>query len=342
MPTGGRFSDVGQGRAFRMVLGVKNRYSELNGGELASAVTLAAFLSLLPLLLVGIAVLGFVSANSSNDLTAEVIDRLGIADTEIAETLSTAIDHAEDSRQAASVIGFGGLLWTGLNVVRALQYTWNSAWQVRKRGLRDRLVGIGWLAGAGVLFVGSFTLSAAGQVLPWFLAPLSVLGGLATGVALWLWTAKVLPNRDVGWRPLLPGAVVGAVGFEILKLVGSYWVPGAVASSSALYGSIGVVFAVLGWLLVFGRLVALTAVVEVVLWEQRHGTVEVGLEVPARPGVVPVAATRAGQQRTPAKGHPTLARLARRSRRVEAEPAPALAEGAGVTLRAEPELSAPA
>ena len=281
----------------RTVLAVKSRYSEIHGGELASAVTLAAFLSLLPLILVGIAMLGFVSAHwtgdESTDLTAEVLDQLGIDDgTEAGKTLTEAIDKAEDSRSAASAIGLVGLLWAG--------WVWSG--RSSTRGTRPGRSGaaacgtswsaIGWLAGAGVVFAGSFALTAAVQWLPWFMAPVGLLAGYGTGVALWLWTAKVLPNRDVGWRALLPGAIVGAAGFEILKVVGSLWVPRAVASSSALYGSFGVVIAILAWLLVFGRLVALTAVIEVVLWEQRHGTVQVALEVPARPG------------RGPARRHP--------------------------------------
>ncbi|MGH9036635.1 MAG: YihY/virulence factor BrkB family protein [Acidimicrobiia bacterium] len=284
------------GRFLRLARASYARYGEHHGGELASAVTLAAFLSLLPLLVVGVAVIGFVSAASSKDLAQEVISELGLSG-KAADTLKTAMDQARASRQAASAVGLVGLLWTGLGVVGALQYTWDTAWQVPGRGLRDRLVGLAWLAGAGVAFVASFSLSAVSQLLPWFLAPVGVVAGFASGVGLWLWAAKVLPNRNVGWRPLVPAAIVGALGFEILKVIGSVWVPKAVTSSSALYGSLGVVFAVLAWLLLFGRLVAFTAMVEVVLWEDRHGTVAVSIDVPARPGVVPVAATRAGSQK---------------------------------------------
>jgi membrane protein len=285
-------------RWLRLTLTVHDRYKELHGGELASAITLAAFLSLLPLLLVGIAVLGFFSAASSEDLPARVISELGLSESgKTAQLIDEAVGVAEDSRRAASLVGLAGLLWTGLGLVNALQYAWDTAWQVRGRGLRDRLVGLGWLAGAGLLFAASFALSAGSQWLPWFLSPLGVLAGFGTGVALWLWTSKVLPNRHVPWRALLPSAIVGAAGFEVLKIVGSYWVPRAVASSSALYGSIGVVFAILAWLLVFGRLVAYTTMLEVILWEERHGTVRLTIEVPAQPGVAPVAATRAGEQK---------------------------------------------
>jgi membrane protein len=285
-------------RPTRLALAVQDRYSELHGGELASAITLSAFLSLLPLLLVGIAVFGFFSAASSKDLALETVNRLGLdATSDTASLITEAIRTAESSRKAASVVGLAGLLWTGLGLVNALQYVWNTAWQVPGRGLRDKAVGLAWLAGAGILFAGSFVLSAGSQFLPAYLAPLGILAGLATGVVLWLWTAHTLPNRRVGWRALLPGALLGAVGFEILKEVASFVVPRVVASSSDLYGPVGVVFAILGWLLLFGRLVVYAAVVEVVLWEKRHGTVQLTIEAPARPGVAPVSATRAGEQR---------------------------------------------
>jgi membrane protein len=301
-------------RPTRLALDVQDRYSELHGGEMASAITLSAFLSLLPLLLVGIAVLGYVSAVSSKDLAKEVVDQLQLArSSDTARLITEAMHTAESSRKAASALGLAGLLWTGLGVVNSLQYAWNTAWQVPGRGLRDKAVGLGWLVGAAFLFIGSFALSAASQLLPWYLEPLGILTGLATGVGLWLWTAHTLPNRQVGWGALIPGALVGAVGFEALKVLASFVVPRMVASSSDLYGPVGVVFAVLGWLLLFGRLVVYAAVVEVVLWERCHGTVKLTIEAPARPGIEPVSATRAGEQRFPRPpGGRTLPGLRRR------------------------------
>jgi membrane protein len=280
----------------RRALAVQDRYGELNGGELASAVTLAAFLSVFPLIIVGIAVFGFFSAASSRDLPREVIANLGL-EGKAAEVLLDAMRTAQTSRASASLIGFIGLAWTGLGLIRALQYAWDAAWQVRTRGLRDRLRGLGWLVGASVLMGASFALTASLRFVPTALAPIGALAGFGLGIAAWLWTAKVLPSRDVGWRPLLPGAVMGAVGLEALKAAGSYWVPTAVIRSSALYGSLGLAIALLAWLLVFGRLIVYTAMLEVVLWEERHGTVELTIEVPSQPGVAAVAATRAGQRR---------------------------------------------
>ena len=280
---------------FGTVLAVQKRYSELNGNYVASAVTLSSFLSLFPLLLFAIAILGFFSAKTPN-LAATVVDNLGLTD-DAARGMTEAIRTAEESRRVASVVGIAGLLWSGLGLVAAFQYAVNAAWQVKGRGWRDKVSGLLWLGGATLLFLTSFATSAVLEILPPFFAPLTTLAGLSVNLGLWLWTFKVLGTRELGWKALLPGAVVGALGFEILKAVGAFYVPRAVASASALYGTLGVVFATLAWLLFFGRLVVYAAVVNVVRWEEYHGTVVLEMEVPKVEGETtePVEVTRAGE-----------------------------------------------
>jgi membrane protein len=275
------------------VLQVQERYGELNGNYLAAAVTLSAFLSIFPLLLVGIAVLGFFSSGHAN-LADDLVRNLGLKG-EGADTVRQAIETARQSRKAASIVGLVGLFWSGLGLVAAVQYAINTVWQVTGRGMRDKLIGLAWLAGAVVLFAASFAVTAVVNFLPAFLAPLSIAAGLALNTGLWLWTMKVMGNRDVGWKALLPGAVVGAVGLEVLKAVGSFYVPRAVSSASALYGSLGIIFAVLAWLLLFGRLLVYSSVVNVVRWEAHHGTITAEIEMPRLPGVVVAHANRAGE-----------------------------------------------
>jgi membrane protein len=282
---------------FGTVLRVQKRYSELNGNYLAASVTLSSFLSLFPLLLFAIAVLGFVAADAPN-LGRDVVDELGL-EGDAARAITTAVDTARDSRRAASIVGIVGLLWSGLGLVAAFQYAINAAWQASGRGWRDKLTGLLWLGGATLLFLTSFATSTVIRWLPGFLAPLTTLAGLSVNFGLWLWTFKILSTREVGWKALVPGAVVGALGFEALKAVGAFYVPGAVSSASALYGTLGVVFATLAWLLFFGRLVVYAAVVNVVRWEEDHGTVILNVEVPrVHPDTTePVDVTRAGETR---------------------------------------------
>ncbi|HUP87222.1 MAG TPA: YihY/virulence factor BrkB family protein [Acidimicrobiales bacterium] len=282
---------------FATVVRVQDRFNEVHGGYLAAAVTLAAFTSIFPLLLVTVAVVGFLSLDS--DLPTQIIGRLGLTG-EAAQVVLKAIATAQKSRRGALGFGSIGLLWSGLGLVASIQYAFDNVWQVKGRGLRDKLAGLIWLLGSVLILTISFGLTAVLNVMPW-LAPVSILLGLAVNLALWLWTSKALLNLVVPWRNLVPGAVLGAIGLEVLKVAGSVYVPRAVSASSALYGSIGVVFAILAWLFFFGRLTVYVAVVNVVRWEEEHGTVTAEIELPKHPDTVAVEATRAGEAKDPVK-----------------------------------------
>jgi membrane protein len=274
------------------VLAVNDRFAAIGGGPLSSSIALAAFLSLFPLLLVAIAVVGFVSSGNA-DFAGEVVDDLGL-EGGAAELVEDAITTAEASRRAASVIGLAGLVWAGLGVVGALQNAVNAAWQTKGRGLLDRLVALGWLAGAGTLFLASAALAPVLQWAPAGTRVLTVAVGLVLTTVLFLWTYHLLGSGTVGWRSHLPGALLVALGFEVLKVLGSVWVPRAIASASALYGAIGVVFAVLAWLAIYGRLIVYGAALNVVRYEAREGTVTAEIEVPRVAGRVPLSTTRGG------------------------------------------------
>lgn len=250
-----------------VALAVQKRVGSLGGGILAAAVTLALFLSLFPMLLVALAVLGFLSANDQH-LATELVSDLGLQG-DAATFLTDAVSAAEESRRTASLIGFGGLLWTAIGVVTSVEYVCDRAWGVPSRGFKGRLVAFGWLGGALVLLGGSVALSSLLAVLPWWLAPIQVLGGLALLVGFFLFTFRTLTAKSLPLRVHLPGAIFGGIGFHLLTIAAALIVPRQAASSTALYGSIGVVFAILAWLLLFGRLLVYAVVLNVVLAERR-------------------------------------------------------------------------
>lgn len=275
---GDRWSVLGR------VLAVQERYADLNGNNMAAAVTFQAFVSLLPLLLVAVAVVGVV-AGEGVDVAGRVIAELGLTG-DAAAAVNDAVNAAKESKRAAGPVGVISLLWSGLGLVNALQYAYDQVWQVEARGIKDKAVGLLWLGGAVVLFVGAAAITTALQWLPGFTRPLGVVVALAVNFVLWVWTAKILPNTQLPWRAVVPGSIMATIGFEVLKLVGGIYVPRAVASSSQLYGALGIVVAILAWLFFFGRLLVYSAVLNVVLWEKKAGTVKVVTDVPAQPGAL--------------------------------------------------------
>lgn len=151
----------------------------------------------------------------------------------------------------------------------------------------DKAYGLLWLVGAALLFVATAAVTTVLNFLPGFLAPLGIVVALAANFGLWMWTSGVLPNHKIGWRDRVPGSILGAIGLEALKVIGAFYVPRLVASSSQLYGSLGVVFAILAWLFFFGRLIVYSATLNVVLYERKAGTIVTTIEVPRQPGADP-------------------------------------------------------
>jgi membrane protein len=243
------------------VRAVARRYGELHGRVSAAAITLYGLFALFALCVLAVAVVGIIATD--NDHVAEdIVSWLGLHG-DAATTVIDAVNTAAHSAKVASIVGLVGLAWTGSSLAVAVASAYDVAWGVPSRVARARLVGLGWLAASGVLLaVGSFVTAGLSE-LPALVAPLVLALSLSVNTALWLWTSWILPNRPTPpWRSLLPGSIVGAVGLEALKIGGAYVVPLMVAKSSALYGTIGVVFALIAWLWVLGRLVVLVTIVE--------------------------------------------------------------------------------
>lgn len=282
---------------FGRLLDVQDRVGEINGGFVASAITVSVFVALFPLLLVAIAVIGFLAAGDET-LPTRLVEDLGLTGS-AAETVQDAIRRASDSRQAASIVGLLGLAWSGSAVAVALQQGVRAPWQERSEGIRDRLLGMAWLVVAAVGFAAALALGGILNFVPdevptLLVAVVAIAVGVATEIGLFWWMFWGLGTRRVPARDLLPGAIAAGIGFEVLKLVGTVYVPQLVARSSSLYGPIGVVFAILAWLALFAKLIIYASTANAVRFEGRAGTVEVPVHVPRLPGRNPAAATRGG------------------------------------------------
>lgn len=263
-------------RIVSRVRAVYRCYVEFNGRATAAAITLYGFLALFALCALAAAIVGILATGNDN-VAEDIVNFLGIHG-DAAKMVTDAVQTAQHSAKVASVVGVVGLIWVGSSFAVAVASAYNVAWGVEARVSRERLKGLGWLAGAAILLALGGFVTAGFATLPALVAPLVLAVGLFVNTLLWLWTSWILPNRRAPWRVLLPGALVGAVGLEALKIAGAYVVPRQVARSSAVYGTIGTVFALLAWLWLLGRLVVFVTVIEALTAESRlEGTPESGL-----------------------------------------------------------------
>jgi uncharacterized BrkB/YihY/UPF0761 family membrane protein len=133
-------------------------------------------------------------------------------------------------------VGVPLLLWAGLSGAKAIQLIHALVWD--EPPPKSNPVKL------SLAFTGMVCAFLAAVALTWWfredwpglLAPVLTLTPLS---AMWLWASLHLPHRDAPWQALLPGALVVAIGFQVLhEAVGHFLVP-KLEKSTSLYGDLG-------------------------------------------------------------------------------------------------------
>ena len=87
---------------------------------------------------------------------------------------------------------------------------------------------------------------------------------------IWLLITLRLPHRAASWKALVPGAVLGAVGLELIHVFTAYVLAPYATAKEGTYGALGAAAALLLGLFVVSRLVVASAVLNATLWERRN------------------------------------------------------------------------
>lgn len=245
------------------------RLRAARGATLAAAISMRGFLALFPLVVLGLAVLGFV-ATGVDDLAGRLVSQLGL-EGEAARAVTDAVEAARRQRVTSSVVGLAGLLWTGTGLAAALAEVWDQIWDVPQRPVDARARGLVWLAGGTPLVAASLAATAvAARGGAWL--PVGAGLGVAATASVLAWTAVVLPARRCPLTATIPAVVAGALALEAAKTAGAVFLPPLVGRASTTYGTVGVSFAILVWFLLLGRIVVAVVVLERFLADERAGT----------------------------------------------------------------------
>ncbi|MFD9358857.1 YihY/virulence factor BrkB family protein [Streptomyces sp. NPDC060031] len=237
------------------------RLDRVHWTRLASAITFISFLALFPLITVAAAV-------GAALLSDEQLERLQRNLAEQVPGISDQLDLDALVANAGTVGLVAGavLLFTGIGWVGSMRDCLRAVWDkddeddgnpfVRKG--KDALVLIG-LGGAGLASAAASIVgaSAVGRLGGWLGIPQDGAGGALLRVAaflvgvlaaflLLLYVLTLLPGVEPPRARLLQAALIGAAGFELLKLLLSGYMRGVAAKS--MYGAFGVPIALLLWI----------------------------------------------------------------------------------------------
>jgi YihY family inner membrane protein len=248
---------------------VVRKFGEDRAGDLGALIAYWGFFSLFPLLLVLVSVLGFL-IHGNPSLQKSILDSTLAQFPVIGEQLR---EHLESLTANGVVLGIGTAtaLWAGLGVTVAAQKAMNTVWGIpperrpsflaaRARGLL-MLVVLGSITLTGLFLSGLGT--ATGQ-LGAALRGVGFLGSLGSHVVLFLLAYRVLTVKQLTWGEVLPGAVVGAILWTGMQLVGTYVVSRQVKNATPVYGTFAVVIGLLVWIYVGAQVTVLCAELNVV------------------------------------------------------------------------------
>jgi membrane protein len=242
---------------------IRRLYQEFTkdyGPMVSASMSFYALLSIVPLLILAVAVTGYV-LHSRDRAYEEVFLYVGQFSPSLAQGL---LEEVVRGRGTAGGLAIVALLWAGTQFFVSLEMAVNIAWDVkRRRGfLKQRLLSMAMVLAAGLLLLlnlgvtaleaivrGLHVWPAFGTLLQstwlWTLAG-SVFTFLLT-VAMFIIVYKFLPNRRVKWRDALVGAAVAGVLWEIAKQAFSWYVP-HFGKYNAVYGSLGRVVILMVWI----------------------------------------------------------------------------------------------
>jgi membrane protein len=234
---------------------VVKKYGDDEGGRQAALITYYGFLSIFPLLLLGVAVLTRALADHPDlrrQLTAAIVP----------PALRPTIEHSLATLPTSTipfVLGLIGLLFSGTGVVFSAYQTLNHVAAVPHR-LRApyfsryaRVFAMLATLLLGGLAVGTLTVVATALPGPAAQRAAAVLGSALVIFAILLLGAKLLLARPAPVRALWPGAVLGAAAVTVVLNVGAPLLARLVVKAGPVYGSFATVAGIFALLYLVGQ-----------------------------------------------------------------------------------------
>ncbi|WP_435596911.1 YihY/virulence factor BrkB family protein [Streptomyces anulatus] len=237
------------------------RLDRVHWARLAAAITFISFLALFPLIAVGAAV---AAALLSDEQVDTIKDKLADQVPGISDQLG--IDGLIANAGTVGLVAGALLLFTGVGWIGSMRECLRAVWElddvqqanpvVAKVKDAVLLVGLGGAALA-TLAVSTIGSTAVGRTADLIGIPEDGAGGVLLRVAalavavvadflLLLYLLSLLPGVEPPRRRLVVAALLGAVGFELLKLLlGSYM---REVAGKSMYGAFGVPIALLLWI----------------------------------------------------------------------------------------------
>jgi uncharacterized BrkB/YihY/UPF0761 family membrane protein len=233
--------------------GVVKKFGDDRGGSLSALLAFYGFLSLFPLLLLLVTVLGFVGGGQHS--LVHRIEVSAFAEFPIVGTkLSTNIHGLHGRSVLGLVVGIAGVVWGSQGAMQTAQYAQAEIWNlpgVARPNFWARLARAACMTLMLGLFLVLSTVLAGfatiGHHGAWTVGA-AVCASLALNVGLFVCAFRILTPEQIAWRDMVPGSLAGAAAWTALQYLGGILVEHSLRNTSKEYGAFALVLGLIGYL----------------------------------------------------------------------------------------------
>ena len=242
------------------------RFKEIEGKQLAFVIAGDMFISVIPLFIIGYAIIEAFNPNRS--IAVVVIQRFRLSG-ESAALVRSTFANAKSGRNVALSLSLVSLLITGLSVATTVQKAYARAFRVEPlRGAQRFIRGWAWLILVLAVTGSAMTLRYWAHSRPWWFLFLIVPVLAAVSFAFYLVTPRLLLDVPFAWRDLVPGAAICVVAYALVNAISALLMRKWLGFYGHAYGGFGVALAFLSWVGVISTFWVWIGAIAAIYWER--------------------------------------------------------------------------
>ncbi|MDB5181366.1 MAG: ribonuclease [Candidatus Saccharibacteria bacterium] len=259
--------------ALAFPVAVVKRYGDEEAGKQAALVTYYAFLSVFPLLLIFITVLGIV-VSSNPELEARITENVFHLFPALSRDLQDNVHTLKSSGPALALQALV-LLYGARGLASILQDTFNNLWHIAKEHrpgiLGDYARSFGMMIAVGLGMI-------LGSVLSFVLTSVIHLGiigvifinlvNVAVTFGLILLVFRLGTSNKISLKKLILGAGIATIGLIIVQILGGYIMSEHLPKLEGSYGSFAITLGLLFWIYLQAQVLLYAIVTTVVRTEK--------------------------------------------------------------------------
>jgi len=256
-----------------VLVAVVKKFKEDQSTNMAAMIAFWAFFSIFPLFLVLVTVLGWVLPASDKE---NVLNHVGSMFPLVSVT---ALKGLKGSLWAL-ILGLVTALWSGIGVVRTTQNAFSSVWEIRyheRPGFVEQVLRSLWVLltiGVGLVLTTLISGLVVGASTGISIGIVGRIGGYVLSalldIGLFVAAFKLLTDREISVREVLPGALLSGIIFFILEQASAFIISRHLKSAQGTYGTFATVITILWWFYLQAIVTLLGAQLNVVLKERLH------------------------------------------------------------------------